>query len=141
MHKKTNYYYNNQNFSDYPYDISPSKNYSENIEENQNEINAYENPYQKYLMQKNQKMKRDLDLNSSQEEINSKEEIIETKNDQEIMNSGSGKFRFVNTKAGKEDKIDKNNFSTPNNNYKNNDNSNKITNNICIIINMIIMIY
>ena len=134
MEKKMNYFYNSQDNSDYPYDISSSKNYSSNIEENQNENNIYENPYQKYLMQNNPKMARDFDLNSSQEEINTKEEIIETKNDEGNMNSGSGKFRFVNTKAGKEDKIDKINFSKQNN-YKNNDNSNKITNNICIIIN------
>ena len=130
-----NYYYNSQDNSDNLYDISPIQNSSGNIEDNQNENNIYENPYQKYLMQNNPKMTKAFDLNSSQEEINSKEEIIETKNDEEILNSGSGKFRFVNTKAGKEDKIDKINFSSPNNNNKNNDKSNKITNNICIIIN------
>ena len=139
MQKKKNYYYNNQNNSDYPYGYSSSNNYNypEYMDENQRENNIYNNPFQKYLMPNNPKTRGYLDLNSSQEEINSKEDIIETKSGDEIALPERGKFRFVNNQIGQDDKIETNNYSTQTNNFKNsnNNNSNKITNNICIIIN------
>ena len=118
MQEKMNYYYNSQNNSDYPYDLydkSSSKNNTEN---------------------KNLNNQGDIDINTSQEEINSKEDKIKINNYDEIENSGHGKFRFINTQAEREDKIkNKNNYPTKGINNKENNNSNKITNNICIIIN------
>ena len=121
MQKKIKYYTNHLNNSDYPYGLSSSKNNHENTEENESENNTYQNPFEKYLIQNNQKMQEYFDINSSQEEINSKEDIIETKNEDEIRHSSKGKFKYGNNKSSQED--------------KNKKNPNKITNNICIIIN------
>lgn len=122
-----NNYYNTNKYEKYPYEISSSKKNQENSEENDDNF-IYENPYQKYLMEKNNRIQNGLEMNTSQEEINSKEDIIEIKNEDEIMPSDRGKFRFVNAQAGQKDKIER--FQT-----QNNANPNKITNNICIIIN------
>ncbi len=136
MQKKMNYYYNTREDDNYPYEISSSKRNKENEEEDDNFI--YENPYQKYLMEKSNKMMNCLDMNTSQEEIDSKEDIIQTKNEEKKTRLSRGKFRFVNTHADKEekknkkDKKDKINYENQNNS---NPNPNKITNNICIIIN------
>ena len=120
-----NYYYYNQNNSDYPYISTP----------NNNSVKK-ENPFQKYLIERDLNKQKVLDNNISSD----KEDNNQLKNKNE--NFGTGKFRFINTKAEKEDNInksseytnDKNSYSTENINNKNN-NSNKITNNICIIIN------
>ena len=126
MEKNMNYYYYNQNNSDSPYNI-----YNISSSNNNFENNNYNN-------------QDDLGLNVSQEQINSQEDIIQIKNEDEIENSGSGKYRFINIQAEKEDKMksknefnnDKINYSSENiNNKRNNNHSNKITNNICIIIN------
>ena len=45
-----------------------------------------------------------LDMNTSQEEIDSKEDIIQTKNEEKKTRLSRGKFRFVNTHADKEEK-------------------------------------
>ena len=120
-----NYYYYNENNSDYPYISSPK-----------NSLVKKENPFQKYLIEKDLNKQKVLDNNKSQD----KEDYNQIKNENE--NFGTGKFRFINTHAEKEDKTNKNsdysndkiNNSAQNLNNKNN-NSNKITNNICIIIN------
>ena len=136
MQKKMNYYYYNSN---------ESKNNPENRADYQDDIKFYENPYQKYLMQKNiAKLIPQPDINSSQEEINSKEDIIQTRNEEyENMNNSGGKYRFVNPYSNLEEKLkNKDDFSSNKMNYSSrymssnekSDNS-KITNNICIIIN------
>ena len=102
MQKKMNYYYNTREDDNYPYEISSSKRNKENEEEEDNFI--YENPYQKYLMEKSNKMMNCLDMNTSQEEIDSKEDIIQTKNEEKKTRLSRGKFRFVNTHADKEEK-------------------------------------
>ena len=122
-----NYYYYNQNNSDYPYISTPKNNVKK------------ENPFQKYLIERDLNKQKVSDNNISSD----KEDHNQLKNKNE--NFGTGKFRFINTKAEKEDNKDNINksseytndkisYSTENINNKNN-NSNKITNNICIIIN------
>ena len=129
MEKKMNNYYNTKKDENYSYEKLSSKNNQENSEEKDDNF-IYENPYQKYLIEKYNKRENCLEMNSSQEEINSKEDIIKIKNEDEIMRSSRGKFRFINAQASEKDKIEK-----IENLESQNISPNKITNNICIIIN------
>ena len=58
-------------------------------------------------MQKNiTKLQPSVDINSSQEDINSKEDIIQTRNEEyENMKNSGGKFRFINPHNDQEEKI------------------------------------
>ena len=118
MHKKMNYYYN-QNNSDYPFEPTPKR-----VPPN---LKMYQSQNNNYLNKKPQNFDYPLDLNSSPEESNI--DIHPNKTQSEIHNSS--RVRFVGTEAD-QDKKDKNDKV----NYKKTDkDDNKITNNICIIIN------
>ena len=135
--------------SNFPYNLNQSNQNQNNIDNIEKINNTLDDNYKKYIMNKNQKVQYTLDIDSSREEINSKEEIIQTKDEEEIENLGTGKFRFLNTiteqednKKEKELNDEKQDYIINNitekqisNNDNKNDNSNKITNNICIIIN------
>ena len=121
-----NYYYYNKNKLDYPYISSPKNNPVKT-----------ENPLQKCINEKDlnkQKVLNNNNISPNKEDYNS----IKTENENRL----TGKFRFINPKVEKQDNINKNNeftndkksYPTENLNNKNN-NQNKITNNICIIIN------
>ena len=149
-----NYYYNPGNL-DVNNEITKSNNYPNNLDYIQNEKNMnnlLDEHFRKYLVNKCPKSKYNLDVESSEEEINTKEDIIQTKNDDEIEHISTGRFKFTYNQLEQEDinKIekekelnnDKNNFTEQEDikdiNNKNNNipnESSKITNNICIIIN------
>ena len=132
-----------------PYYLSQSNQNQNNLDNIQKINNSIDDNYKKYVMNNNQKMQYTLDIDSSREEINSKEEIIQTKDEEEIEHLGTGKFRLLNTITEQEDNKkempsndEKQDYIVNNltekqnsNNDNKNDNSNKITNNICIIIN------
>ena len=135
--------------SNFPYNLNQSNQNQNNIDNIEKINNTLDDNYKKYIMNKNQKVQYTLDIDSSREEINSKEEIIQTKDEEEIEHLGTGKFRFLNTiteqeynKKEKELNDEKRDYIINNitkkqisNSDNKNDNSNKITNNICIIIN------
>lgn len=116
-----NYYYN-QNNSDYPFEPTP-KRVSPNLK-------MYQSQNNKYLNKKPQNFDYPSDLNSSPEESNI--DIHPNKTQNEIHNSS--RVRFVGTEEDqdKKDKNEKVNYKKPD---KDEDKNNKITNNICIIIN------
>ena len=140
--------YNPQNFK-YPFNLSQSNQNQNNLDNIEKVNNSIDDNYKKYIMNKNSKMQYTLDIDSSREEIHSKEEIIQTKDEEEIEHLGTGKFRLLNTITEQEDNKNEkelndekqdyivNNITEKkiNNSDNKNDNSNKITNNICIIIN------
>ena len=140
--------YNPEN-SNFPINLSKSNQNHNNLDNIEKINNSIDDNYNKYIMNKNQKTNCSLDMDSSREEINSKEEIIQTKDDEEIEHLGTGRFRFLNNiteqednkkdkelNDGKQDYIVNGITEKPISNSDNkNDNSNKITNNICIIIN------
>ena len=121
-------YYYNQNNSDYPYDEPMQINQPKNMKIYQNEKNQYLNTI-------NPKIEYPLDLSSSQEEINSKEDIIQSKLTNEIQSVATGRFRYMNTEGEQEKEKETINDTQQDNNEDDNNKSNKITNNICIIIN------
>jgi len=135
--------------SNIPFNLNQSNQNQNKLDNIEKINNSIDNNNKKYIINKNQKMQYTLDIDSSREEINSKEEIIQTKDEEEIENLGTGKFRFLNTiteqednKKEKELNDEKQDYIINNitekqisNNDNKNDNSNKITNNICIIIN------
>ena len=141
--------YNPEENSNFPYNLSQSNQNQNNFDNIEKINNSIDGNYNKYTENKNQKMQYTLDIESSREEINSREEIIQTKDEEEIEHLGTGKFRFLNNINEQEDnKKEKelndkkqdyivNNLTEKqiNNSDNKNDNSNKITNNICIIIN------
>ena len=141
--------YNPEENSNFPYNLSQSNQNQNNFDNIEKINNSIDGNYKKYTENKNQKMQYTLDIDSSREEINSREEIIQTKDEEEIEHLGTGKFRFLNNINEQEDnkkekeQNDKkqdyivNNLTEKqiNNSDNKNDNSNKITNNICIIIN------
>ena len=141
--------YNPEENSNFPYNLSQSNQNQNNFDNIEKINNSIDGNYKKYTENKNQKMQYTLDIDSSREEINSREEIIQTKDEEEIEHLGTGKFRFLNNINEQEDnKKEKelndkkqdyivNNLTEKqiNNSDNKNDNSNKITNNICIIIN------
>ena len=141
--------YNPEENSNFPYNLPLSNQNQNNMDNIETINNSIDGNYKKYIMNKNKKMQYTLDIDSSREEINSKEEIIQTKEEEEIKHLGTGKFRFLNSiteqednkkelglNDGKQDYIVNNLTEKQINNSDNkNDNSNKITNNICIIIN------
>ena len=142
--------YNPEENSNFPYNLPLSNQNQNNMDNIETINNSIDGNYKKYIMNKNQKMQYTLDIDSSREEINSKEEIIQAKEEEEeIKHLGTGKFRFLNSiteqednkkelglNDGKKDYIVNNLTEKQINNSDNkNDNSNKITNNICIIIN------
>ena len=121
-----NYYYYNQNNSDYPYISSPNNN-----------LVKKENPFHQNVIERELNKQNVLDSNNLSPE---KEDSSQLKSENE--NFGTGKFRFINTQADKINKRseynnDKSSYSTQdiNSNKDNNNDLNKITNNICIIIN------
>jgi len=139
----------NPDISNFPYNLNQS-NQNQNNMDNIEKINyTLDDNYKKYIMNKNQKVQYTLDIDSSREEINSKEEIIQTKDEEEIEHLGTGKFRFLNTIREQEDNKKEKELNDEKRDYiinnitekqisnsdNKNDNSNKITNNICIIIN------
>ena len=141
--------YNTEN-SNFPYNLSQSNQNQINLDNIEKINNSINDNYKKYIMNNNQKIQNTLDIDSSREEINSKEEIIQTKDEEEeIDHLGSGKFRFLNTFSEKENNKKEIEMNDEKQDYKvnniaekqisnsdnKNDNSNKITNNICIIIN------
>ena len=140
--------YNPEN-SNIPFNLSQLSQNQNNLDNIEKINNSIDDNYKKYIMNNNQKMQYTLDIDSSREEINSKEEIIQTKDEEEIEHLGTGKFRFLNTITEQEDSKKErdlndekkdyivNNITEKqiNNSDNKNDNSNKITNNICIIIN------
>ena len=141
--------YNPEENSNFPYNLSQSNQNQNNFDNIEKINNSIDGNYNKYTENENQKMQYTLDIESSREEINSREEIIQTKDEEEIEHLGTGKFRFLNNINEQEDnkkekeQNDKkqdyivNNLTEKqiNNSDNKNDNSNKITNNICIIIN------
>jgi len=136
----------NSNFQDNLNQSNQDQNNLDNITKINNSLDENN---KKYIMNKNQKMKYTLDIDASREEINSKEEIIQTKDEEEIEHLDTGKFRFLNTISDKEDNKKEKDVNDEKQDYivnnitekqisnsdNKNDNSNKITNNICIIIN------
>ena len=135
--------------SNIPFNLNQSNQNQNKLDNIEKINNSIDNNNKKYIINKNQKTQYTLDIDSSREEINSKEEIIQTKDEEEIEHLGTGKFRFLNTiteqednKKEKELNDEKQDYIINNitekqisNNDNKNDNSNKITNNICIIIN------
>ena len=89
--------------SNFPYNLNQSNQNQNNIDNIEKINNTLDDNYKKYIMNKNQKVQYTLDIDSSREEINSKEEIIQTKDEEEIENLGTGKFRFLNTITEQED--------------------------------------
>ena len=145
-------YYNPEENSDFPsYDLRSSNRTPENLENQDKANNIINDHFKKYLMSKNPQLQSSIEMDSSQEEeINSKEDIIQSKTDEEIEGIANNKFRYSNPKSDldfkndneKESNYDQNNYSEQNLqdngkdiNNKKGDKSNKITNNICIIIN------
>ena len=127
------------NNSDNSLDIYLSKNNTGQYE-NEDLINK------NYIIENNYYNQYFLGINSPyQEEINTKEDIIQTNDEDELENLGTGKFRFINTQAEKEIKNKRNKYLNDNTNYltqniynkrnSNNSNSKKETNNICVVIN------
>ena len=151
------YYYYNPDNIDLNKEISKSNNYQNNLDIIQNDDNMKNligEHFKKYLINKSPKIQYKLEIDSSKEGINSKEDVIKTNNDGEIQHLGTGKFRFIANQSEqnninknekeKELNYDKNNITEQKeikefqDNNKNNDKPNqssKITNNICIIIN------
>ena len=135
--------------SNFPYNLNQSNQNQNNMDNIEKINNTLDDNYKKYIMNKNQKVQYTLDIDSSREEINSKEEIIQTKDEEEIEHLGTGKFRFLNTITEQEDNKKEKELNDKKRDYiinnitekqisnsdNKNDNSNKITNNICIIIN------
>ena len=116
-----NYYYN-QNNSDYPFEPTP-KRVSPNLK-------MYQSQNNKYLNKKPQNFDYPSDLNSSPEESNI--DIHPNKTQNEIHNSRGVRFVATEEDQDKKDKNEKVNYKKPD---KDEDKNNKITNNICIIIN------
>ena len=151
------YYYYNPDNIDLNKEISKSNNYQNNLDIIQNDDNMKNligEHFKKYLINKSPKIQYKLEIDSSKEGINSKEDVIKTNNDGEIQHLGTGRFRFIANQSEqnninknekeKELNNDKNNITEQKEikefqgNNKNNDKPNqssKITNNICIIIN------
>ena len=148
----------NQDNSDYQDEQATSKDNIKNYDNEQNENDIIEDHFRKYLMGKNPQMQSSIEMDSSQEEINSKEDIIQTKNEDKIEHLGTGRFQMaLSNHSDHEDKENSENENeneneldtekNDNNYYRQNeedekdigdktdDKSNKITNNICIIIN------
>ena len=105
MQKQKKYYENTINYPYNIYNIFSPKTNSENIDKYKNEfINNQEA----------------LDINMSQEEINSKEETIQLNDEDEIEEINTGKFRIFNGQVENENKNnirneyynDKMNYST-----------------------------
>ena len=94
--------YNPEN-SNIPFNLSQSNQNRNNLDNIEKINNSIDDNYKKYVMNKNQKMQYTLDIDSSREEINSKEEIIQTKDDEEIEHLGTGRFRFLNNITEQED--------------------------------------
>ena len=79
-------------------------------------LNNNEKYANEYIINKNYLI--DNNNNPYQEDINSKEEIIQTNDEDELENLGTGKFRFINTQAEKEINIKKRNkYINDNTNY------------------------
>ena len=139
----------NPDISNFPYNLNQSNQNQNKLDNIEKINNSIDNNNKKYIINKNQKMQYTLDIDSSREEINSKEEIIQTKDEEEIEHLGTGKFRFLNTIREQEDNKKEKELNDEKRDYiinnitekqisnsdNKNDNSNKITNNICIIIN------
>jgi hypothetical protein len=123
-----NYYYN-QNYDDYPYD-----DYMQN--ENENNLKTYKYENRINPNKKSPGYEYPLDTSSSQEVINSKEDIIQTQDENDIQNINTGKFKYTNSETDMDqDNKDQMSYRNQDSNSKKDDKSNKITNNICIIIN------
>ena len=95
--------YNPEENSNFPYNLSQSNQNQNNFDNIEKINNSIDGNYNKYTENKNQKMQYTLDIESSREEINSREEIIQTKDEEEIEHLGTGKFRFLNNINEQED--------------------------------------